>query len=134
MNVRADAGTGHAIVGKLYPNVRVEILEQKTVDGKVWGRIEDGWVMITGYIVLETEGGSGAEPVTKTYGTVSNSSISKLNVRSGAGYGYGVVGGLYNGDRVEILELKTVDGNVWGRIEGGWILITGMVTLETVTE
>ena len=45
----------------------------------------------------------------------------KLNVRSGAGSGYTVTGYLYQGDKVEIYETKTVDGTTWGRISWGWI-------------
>lgn len=66
----------------------------------------------------------------KTYGTVKVDTT--LNIRSGPGTGYGRVGYLNNGDRVEILEQTTVDSQVWGRIESGWVCITGNVTLETV--
>ena len=132
LNIREGAGTTYKAVGKLYPNIRVEILEQTEVEGKVWGRIEEGWVLVTGMMTLEIE--DVQQPVTKTYGTVSNPAYTWLNVRSDAGYGYDAVSKIRYGTRVEIWELKTVDGKVWGRIEGGWILITDMVTLETVTE
>ena len=55
MNVRSGAGTGYSAVGKLYPDERVEILELVEVDGKLWGRIAEGWVCVTGYIELEIE-------------------------------------------------------------------------------
>lgn len=55
-----------------------------------------------------------------------------LNVRSGAGTGYEKVGELARDETVRIYEKKTVDGAVWGRIDQGWICITGYVTLETV--
>lgn len=56
-----------------------------------------------------------------------------LNIRSGAGTNYAKVGELAQGDEVEILEQTTLsDGTVWGRIEEGWICITGYMTLETI--
>lgn len=70
-------------------------------------------------------------PVTKTYGTLT---YTFLRIRKGAGTGYKEVGQLTQGDRVEILETKTVGGAIWGRIDRGWIFLTGYVKLETVAE
>lgn len=136
LNVRADAGSGNAWVGSLKRGDRVEILEQKMVDGKVWGRCERGWFCITGYVTVETvteaPGQTPEEPVVKVYGTLTG--YYKLNIRSGAGTQYALVGELAKGDRVEILEQKTVGDKVWGRIGRGWICLTGYMTLETVTD
>ena len=66
----------------------------------------------------------------KTYGTVTGT--NSLNVRKTPN---GVLCGTLNrGDRVEILETKQVGTLLWGRYEGGWICITGYVTVETVEE
>lgn len=54
-----------------------------------------------------------------------------LRIRSGPGVNYADVGQLALGDTVRILEQKTVNGAVWGRIAEGWICITGYVKLET---
>ena len=70
-------------------------------------------------------------PVVTTYGTVT---YKYLRIRQGAGTNYAEVGRLNQGDRVEILETKAVGGATWGRIDRGWICITGYVELETVTE
>lgn len=70
-------------------------------------------------------------PVVTTYGTVT---YKYLRIRKGAGTNYAEVGQLKLGDRVEILETKAVGGATWGRIDRGWICITGYVELETVTE
>lgn len=57
-----------------------------------------------------------------------------LNIRSGAGTDCELIGQLSAGDEVAILEQTTLsDGTVWGRIEAGWICITGYMTLETVS-
>ena len=49
------------------------------------------------------------------------SATGTLNVRSGPGTQYEKVGILYNGDRVEIYEIKPTVGYGWGRIDIGWI-------------
>lgn len=69
--------------------------------------------------------------IIRTYATIT---CDILRVRSGPNTTYVQIGRLYKGDRVEILELKTVGANEWGRIENGWICLTGYATLETVEE
>lgn len=69
--------------------------------------------------------------VERTYATVI---CDVLRVRTGPGTEHSQVGVLHTGDRVEILEIQTVDGIEWGRTEDGWICLTDLVTLETVAE
>lgn len=71
---------------------------------------------------------SGALWPSNISGTVTATS---LNIRSGPGTGYAVVGSLANGSVVQILEQTTVSGNVWGRVSSGWVQVTGYVTLQT---
>lgn len=68
---------------------------------------------------------------TKTYGTVT---YRYLRIRAGAGTNYAEVGQLKQGDRVEILKTKAAGGATWGRIDRGWICLTGYVDLEIVAE
>ena len=105
-----------AVCGSLKKGEKVEILEQKTVNGRLWGRCSKGWICLRTYAKLETV----------TVNSTSNKQIGKvtasaLNIRSGAGTGYSVVGKLYKGETVEILEKKTVDGTTWGKCSKGWI-------------
>ena len=44
-----------------------------------------------------------------------------LNIRSGAGADYPAVGSLNYGERVTVLEQKTVGDSIWGKISKGWI-------------
>ena len=143
LNIRSGAGTGYQAVGQLNQGDRVEILEQVYVGDVMWGRIDGGWICLTDYVELETvtEGGEDITPPvdttppvdnntqTKTYGTVT---ADVLNVR--ATPGGTLVGQLYRGDRVEILETQTMGEQLWGRYEGGWICLTDYVELEIVTE
>ena len=57
----------------------------------------------------------------KVMGTITG---DELRIRAGAGTGYEVLGFLMSGDRVEILEQKTVGAMTWGRIAEGWISMT----------
>lgn len=67
----------------------------------------------------------------RVYGTVN--AVGGLRVRKGPGTGYAMAGSLWNGNRVEILEVQTNGGVNWGRTELGWICMD-YVTLETATE
>lgn len=44
-----------------------------------------------------------------------------LNIRSGPGTNYDLVGSLPYGTQVTILSTQTVDGYIWGQIDNGWI-------------
>lgn len=55
------------------------------------------------------------QPVTMTVNTCS------LRIRKGAGLGYSITDYLPFGERIVILETKTVGSTVWGRTEAGWV-------------
>ena len=95
-------------------------MEQKEVAGRLWGRCEKGWICLRSYAKLETvteKVEDKEEPIHET-GTIT---ATCLNVRSGAGTNHSVVAQLYKGDKVTILEKKTVNGTVWARTDKGWI-------------
>ncbi len=156
VNVRTGPGTNYPKVTTLNYGDKVEILEKTVVGGIEWGRFELGWVCITDYLTLETveekveveepaepetpsepepepePEETPAEPVTKTYGTLTG--WHYVNVRTGPGTNYPKVTTLNYGDRVEILEKAVVGGIEWGRYADGWVCITDYLTLSTVTE
>ena len=78
--------------------------------------------------LADGEGGALWPPF-KTFGTVTATS---LRIRKDAGTGYAEVGQLVQGDRVEIQETTAVGDTTWGRIEQGWVCLTGYVELETI--
>lgn len=78
--------------------------------------------------LADGEGGALWPPF-KTFGTVTATS---LRIRRDAGTGYAEVGRLAQGDQVEIQETTAVGDTTWGRIEQGWICLTGYVELETI--
>ncbi len=135
LNVRANAGTKYAKVGSLTRGTQVTILEQVTVNGKAWGRMEDGWVHMY-YIKLEgtdssasggstsgSTGGSGSSGSTGTQDIQIGVIVKtkELTIREAAGTGNAKVGTLQQGTKVVILETTKVGGSTWGRIEQGWI-------------
>lgn len=44
VNIRSGAGTGNAVVGTLNKGDKITVTELKTVGGKEWGKIKQGWV------------------------------------------------------------------------------------------
>lgn len=117
LNVRKDATTSSAVVGRLYPGSPVVIYEKKTVGSMTWGRISSGWICMD-YVAVSSETTTNKS----VSGTVSTGG-STLRVRSGAGSSYTITDYLQDGSRVEILEQKTVNGSTWGRIGKGWIMM-----------
>ena len=118
LRIRTGPGTNYEIAGFLGPRERVTITERKKVGSVEWGKIANGWVSMD-YIVIESSGSTSttpAQPVTKTI------VADCLRVRQGAGTSNTIVGFLYYGTKVQVLETKTLsNGEVWGRINSGWI-------------
>ena len=112
LRIRSGAGIEYAHIGYVYPGDRLTILETKYNGSTQWARIDKGWVSMD-YIRLET-GDSGSTGTQKTV------TANCLNVRLTAGTGK-VVGYLYYGTKVTILETTTVGGTQWGRTSQGWI-------------
>ena len=127
LRVRSGPGTSYAVAGYLKPNERVEITEQKTVGAITWGKMSTGWISMQ-YVELDkTSGDSAATPTTPTTPAedVRTVNATTLYIRKtpGTGTANTIVGYLYNGTKVTILETKTVDGRQWGRISNGWICL-----------
>jgi len=91
---------------------RVELYEKKNVNGTTWGRTKDGWISLD-YVYIDGTTGDGAGT-----GTVSGSNV---NIRSGPGTNYDVVGSYSQGDSVEIYAQFTINKTVWGCTNKGWV-------------
>ena len=122
LRIRKGAGTGYAVVGYLHNKDRVNIYETKKVGSSTWGRMDKGWISLN-YVVLDKTESSGTTKPEESKPTTIKGTITAdcLRVRSGAGTNYKVVGYLYQGAKVEILETKQVGSSTWGRIKTGWI-------------
>lgn len=106
LNIRSGPGTGYAVVGS-YSNGAV-VSTYGTSSG--WVRTSRGWIAsrFTGI------GGGGDRPA----GTFTVSTRgSGLNIRSGPGTGYAVVGKYGPGTVVR----TSGSSNGWYRVSGGWV-------------
>ena len=137
VHVRSGAGTNYPSVSSAYNGQRVSIYETVNVNGTFWGRIGDNrWICLnyvkldssvtpgtttgttTGGVIWEGTGTTTTTPSTYQTGIVT---ATGLNVRSGAGVGYSVVGSYRKGDQVRIHAQATANNMVWGQTEKGWI-------------
>ena len=107
LRVRTGPGTSNPQVTAIARGTKVMVLEIVKVGGSEWGRIEQGWICLD-YVTLE-------KPVIVTV------TANSLNIRSGPGTNYDKVGSYSKGNRVEILETKTVGTTRWGKTNKGWI-------------
>lgn len=126
LNIRNGPGTGYTSVGSYNQGDRVTILEQFTYDNVTWGCTSKGWISMQ-YVQLDGANTSTDSTTTDTTTTTSKTGTvtgSELNIRSGPGTNYGVVGSLNNGDRVTVLSTTVVDGITWGNIDQGWVSMT----------
>lgn len=124
LNVRSGAGTNYPSVRFLTPGTKVSIYEKTTVNGQLWGRIDEkNWICLA-YVQLDQENTSAPDGTDAVIATGVVSSATGLNVRSGAGTGYSRVRMLTSGTKINIYEKKTVGGQEWGRIdEKNWVCL-----------
>lgn len=118
LRIRTGPGTSYAVAGYLNPQQRVEILEQKTVGGMVWGKIAEGWISME-YVILDSTGGSSSSGSSQTGKVIAD----ELLIRTGPGTNYSIVSYLTYGTSVTITEKKSGSGLEWGKISNGWICL-----------
>ena len=138
VRVRMTGALYGQVLGSINRGTKVAVLEEK--DG--WYKIDydvdnnketDSWIY-SQYLEVKmgvVESGTGSTGSTggtgttqKTDGTgkgIIANTYTGVNVRSGAGIGYNIVGKILNGTQVDILEVKLVGAAKWGRVKQGWI-------------
>ena len=112
---------------------QLRIVNTSSNDGFLWGQIADsnddgvceGWValMYTNYESVKDQG----KPVV-SYNVIATATVVKpvdgyVNVRSDAGTDNQIVGALPYQSRVDLYEIKYVNGIQWGRYSGGWFCL-----------
>ena len=132
LNIRSGPGTGYGSVGSYKAGDSVKILEQFTYNGKTWGCTNKGWISMD-YVDVggnaTSNNNSNAEN-TDNAGNKTGTVIGNgLNVRTGPGTDYPAVATLNYGDRITILEEKTVGDYTWGKIANGWVSL-GYVAID----
>ena len=122
VNVRKGPGTGYTILARASAGSKAEIYQTTWVGSSQWGRMANGWICMD-YVSLSSDSQSGSDGSsdTQTSGTVSGSNV---NVRSGPGTGYAIVGRKNAGQTVTVYARKTSGGLNWGRIgDDQWICL-----------
>ena len=112
LKVRKGPGTNYGIAKYLKNGAKVTIMELKTVGSATWAKIGEGQWVNTQYIVIE---GQKEDTAAKTV------TADCLNVRETPSTSAKIVGYYYEGDKVEVLETKKVDGITWGKTSIGWV-------------
>lgn len=143
VNVRTGPGLGYEQVGTIPMGTEILLTEVQQNGSYKWGKCTDGWICLDytdyGEVLAGTSGGtsgdygegssaSGSQETVVAKGTVGK--CTSLRIRAGAGTDYDTVGTLHTGDRVDILEVATVSGLRWGKIDRGWICLS-YVQLES---
>ncbi|MBC8632352.1 SH3 domain-containing protein [[Eubacterium] tenue] len=125
LNVRNGYGASYAKIGSLKNGEKVEIVESKNGWHKIkynggYGYISGDYIKIDGSVVAPPANEEQNKPIVKNTGIVT---ATRLNVRSGYGTNYPVIGSLSNGATVEIIGSQ----NGWYKIKynGGYGYITG---------
>ena len=77
------------------------------------GQMAKGWICLD-YVTIDGE-------ISQSSASVRTVNTSSLRIRQGAGITYEIIGFYSYGEKVEILETKTVDGTIWARTSLGWI-------------
>ena len=117
LRIRSGAGTTYPIVGFYYQNDSVTVSEKKLVDSVYWGKTSKGWISMD-YVLPNS---STAEPSQPTGNEMRTITADCLRIRKDAGTEHKIVGFLYYGDKVTILETKDVSGALWGKVSNGWV-------------
>lgn len=115
LNIRSGAGTAHTISGFYNRGDIVAILEEKQVGGDTWGRTDKGWISMS---FVQLMGQSEPE------GDLRTVTAGCLNVRADAGTESAVVGYLYRGSKVKILQEQQLGDVLWGKTAQGWIALS----------
>lgn len=110
LNVRTGAGTSYRVIKALPKGTKVTVYEEKNG----WARIGDGQWVSAQYLSSNSNSSSGSSKKKTMYVKANGG----LNVRSGKGTNYKIVGGLKNGSKVTVYE----ESNGWSRIgDGQWV-------------
>ncbi len=144
LNVRSEPYSTADILKRLAINTRIEILEQKIVDGVNWGRIAEGWINLN-YVTIGVEfpepgTNNGTGSVVNNNTNIGTGSVTTndntngtvttgLNIRKDSNADSASVGTYSKGDKVTILERK----GDWGRTNKGWINLKYVDFTNSVT-
>ena len=130
LKIRSGPSTSKTQVGTLTTGTKVSIFEiKKNVNGHDWGRIDKGWICLT-YVTLNTNNDNSSSDDKSEFAPnavtikATVKSTTGANVRETADVDSKIVENLKDGAMVVVTEVKTVNGQEWGKVEKGWILMS----------
>lgn len=123
LNVRQSGSASSAIIGKLYSGTKVEIIDSAGSWYKISYNGTTGWVSSI-YITVST-------------GTVNVSTY--LNVRQSNSASSPIVGKLYNGTKVNIIDsaegfYKMYSNGITGWVSSNYVTLDGSASVQTVVD
>ncbi|MFR2743982.1 MAG: SH3 domain-containing protein [Clostridium saudiense] len=150
LNVRSGAGTSYSVIGSLKNGATVEIVETsgswyKIKYGSGYGYVSKDYVTVSsssnnsssnsGSSNSGSSNNTTTTPSTSTTGTIKVNDT--LNVRSGAGTSYSVIGSLKNGATIEIVETvnswyKIKFNNGYGYVSKDYVVLQNRSIAENV--
>ena len=150
LNVRSGAGTNYSVLGSLSNGAKVEIVGTsgswyKIKYGSGYGYVSKDYVTVSsssnnsssnsGSSNSGSSNNTTTTPSTSTTGTIKVNDT--LNVRSGAGTSYSVIGSLKNGATIEIVETvnswyKIKFNNGYGYVSKDYVVLQNRSIAENV--
>ena len=140
LNVRSGAGTSYSVIGSLKNGATVEIVETsgswyKIKYGSGYGYVSKDYVTVSSSNNNSSSNNTTTTPSTSTTGTIKVNDT--LNVRSGAGTSYSVIGSLKNGATIEIVETvnswyKIKFNNGYGYVSKDYVVLQNRSIAENV--
>lgn len=107
-----------AVINTLSADTEVLIVAEYVSNGVTWGRINSsGWIDLS----ATKEAASLGTPIDPVEIRVETNGV---NLRSGPGTNYSIVGMANEGDTMTITATATGSGYTWGQFDGGWIALT----------
>lgn len=155
VNIRKGPGTNYGIATQVRQNETLLVSHVTNLSSRKWGKVPKGWICLeyTNYDEItgqsessnkeNTQSSEETKPVKNPTGNDLQTQKTKtgtvrvkdlLRIRSGPGTDYTTIGYLFNGKTVEILEEKTTDTMIWGRIARGWISMDYVIIGTQPTE
>ena len=149
VNIRTGPGTNYKLAKQVRRNTVLTVTHVTHLTNMKWGKVQDGWIcldytnydaVVSGSDQNNTSSNNPAIPDPDNDSSQENqktlSGIVHVNdflrVRSGPGTTYSTVRFLFDGNKVKILEQKTVGSMVWGRISDGWVSMN-YITTDTLS-
>lgn len=129
--IRKTPGASGAMIGNLVNGATVTITQVTRADGKLWGKVDKGWICLD-YVIA----GDELSPATPNVPEVVAPEVGKtvleepskmevvgcsLRVRNAAGVAGEIVGFYSFGEEVTITEIYTIGTTTWAKTDLGWV-------------